>query len=72
MAWGGFIIFVYLPFLSTPTLLRSYDTLYRWHLLVIEQTKLIYYNLPDITGKIEKKLIFIEYVPTLIIPSYYK
>ena len=32
----------------------------------------MYYNLPDITGKIEKKLIFIENVPILIIPAYYK
>ena len=56
-------------------LLRSYDTLYRWHLLGIGQTKIIYYNLvnlPDISGKIEKKLIFVEYVPILIIPAYYK
>ena len=53
-------------------LFRSYDTLYRWHLLGIGQTKIIYYNLPDITGTIEKKWIFIEYVPILIIPAYYK
>ena len=56
-------------------LLRSYDTLYRWgrwHLLGIGQTKIIYYNLPDITEIIEKKLIYIEYVPILIIPAYYK
>ena len=52
--------------------LRSYDTLYRWHLLGIGQTKIIYYNLPDITGKIQMKLIYIEYVPILIIPAYYK
>ena len=52
--------------------LRSYDTLYQWHLLGIGQTKIIYYNLPDITWKIEKKLIFIEYVTILIIPVYYK
>ena len=58
--------------LSSISILRSYDTLYRWHLFGIGQTKIIYYNLPDITGKIEKKLIFIEYVPILIIPAYYK
>ena len=29
--------------------LRSYETLYRWHLLGIGQTKIIYYNLPDTT-----------------------
>ena len=52
--------------------LRSYDTLYRRHLLSIGQTKIICYNLPDITGQIEKKLISIEYVPILIIPAYYK
>ena len=52
--------------------LRYYDTLYWWHLLGIGQTKKKYYNLPDITGKIEKKLNFIEYVPILIIPAYYK
>ena len=52
--------------------LRSYDTLYRSHLLGIGQTKIIYRKLPDITGKIEEKLIFIEYVPILIIPAYYK
>ena len=51
---------------------RSYDTLYRWHLLGIGQTKIIYYNLPDVTGNIDKKLNFIEYVPILIIPAYYK
>ena len=39
-------------------LLRSYDTLYRWHLVGIGQTKIIYKNLPDTTGKNEKKLIF--------------
>ena len=53
-------------------LLRSYDTLYRRHLLGIGQTKIIYYNFPDITGKSEKKLIFVEYVPILIIPACYK
>ena len=52
--------------------LRSDDTLYRWHLLGIGQTKIIYYNLPDVTGNIDKKLNFIEYVPILIIPAYYK
>ena len=52
--------------------LRSYDTLYRWHLLGIGQTKIIYYNLPDVTANIDKKLNFIEYVPILIIPAYYK
>ena len=52
--------------------LRSYDTLYRWHLLGIGQTKIIYYNLPDVTGNIDKKLNFIEYVLILIIPAYYK
>ena len=36
------------------TLLRSYDTLYRRHLLVIGQTKIIYYNLPDIIEKLER------------------
>jgi len=54
------------------TILRSHDTLYRWHLLGIGQTKIIYYNLPDVTGNIDKKLNFIEYVPILIIPAYYK
>ena len=54
------------------TCLRSYYTLYRRHLLGIGQTKMIYYNLHDITGKIEKKLNFIEYVPILIISAYYK
>ena len=54
------------------TCLRSYYTLYRRHLLGIGQTKMIYYNLLDITGKIEKKLNFIEYVPILIISAYYK
>ena len=44
----------------------------RWHLLGIGQTKIIYYNLPDVTGNIDKKLNFIEYVPILIIPAYYK
>ena len=38
----------------------------------IGQTKIIYYNLPDVTGNIDKKLNFIEYVPILIIPAYYK
>ena len=38
----------------------------------IGQTKIIYYNLPDTTEKIEKKLIFIEYVPIMIIPAYHK
>ena len=52
------------------THLRSYDTLYRWHLLGIGQTKIIYYNLPDTTGKIEKKLIFIKYVSIMIISAY--
>ena len=52
--------------------LRSYDTLYRRQLLGIGQTKIIYYNLPDVTGNIDKKLNFIEYVPILIIPAYYK
>ena len=51
--------------------LRFYDTLYRRHLLGIGKTKIIYYNLPDITGKIETKLIFID-VPNLIIPAYHK
>ena len=65
-----------LPPLAAPkqaedyTNLRSYDTLYRWHLLGFGQTKIIYYILPDITRKIENKLIFIEYVPILIIPAY--
>ena len=62
----------YFEYATIITALRSYDTLYRWHLLDIRQTKTIYYNLPDITGKIEKKLIFIEYVPILNIPAYYK
>ena len=52
--------------------LRSYDTLYRWHLLVIGQTKIIHCNLPDTTGKIEKKLIFVVYVAIMIIPAFYK
>ena len=57
---------------SQRELLRSYDTLYRWHLLGTGQTKIIYYNLPDVTGNIDKKLNFIEYVPILILPAYYK
>ena len=40
------------------------------HLMGIGQTKIIYYNLIDITGKIERKLIFIEYVPILSIHAY--
>ena len=28
-----------------------------------------YYNFPDITREIEKKLIFIEYVPIIILPA---
>ena len=40
------------------TILRSHDTLYRWHLLGFGQTKIIYYILPDITRKIENELIF--------------
>ena len=53
-------------------ILRSYDTLYRWHLLGIGQTKIIYYNITDVNENIDKKLNFIEYVPILIIPAYYK
>ena len=48
-------------------ILRSYDTLHMWHLLRIEQTKIICYNFPDTTASFEKKLLqkhmFIEYVP---------
>ena len=53
-------------------LLRSYYTIYRWHLLGIGQTKIIYYNVPDTTGNNGKKFNFIEYVPILSTPAYYK
>ena len=54
--------------------LMSYDTLHQWHLLIIEQTKIIYYNFPDNTANFEKKLLqdFYYTFTIITIPAYPK